>query len=858
MTIRYWFIPFLLLALTSQNSTAQTFFTAHLTGAQASADVDSTGAGTAAFVLTDDGLRFFMTVDSLSGPITNAHFHHAPMGVDGGVVRGIMDELDGHTSAGLWSPDDAQPLSDELIAELFAGNLYLNVHTEAFSGGEVRGQILPSSGVGLTATLTPEQSVDEVESDGSGTASLQLTDAGLLFFLTVDGLSGDMSNAHFHEAPAGENGDVVRGIFDDFEGNTAFGLWTPSDAEPLTDELIQTLLLGGLYLNVHTPSFGSGEIRGQVYPTTGWGFHAALNTDQITGDVESDGSGTGAFTLTDAGLLFRVTVDGLTGDITNAHFHRAPAGEDGGVVRGIMADFAGNTASGVWTPDDDEPLTDELIRDLFAGNLYVNIHTEAHSGGEIRGQVVPRVGAELAAHLTPEQQFGGVVSDGSGTAALSLTDDGLAFRVTVTGLTGDIANAHFHHADIGVNGSVVRGIADDFVGNTATGLWTPLDDEPLTEELISALLQGEIYINVHTADFGGGEIRGQVMVSEGTALRAVLTNEQVVGEIEQDGSGTAAMTLTDAGLLYDVTVSGLSGDITNAHFHTGAAGVSGGVAHGIFDNFVGNTASGVWANPSAEEILALVNGDLYINIHTMTNSGGEIRGQVVPSSGIGAAVQLDPQQEGGDITSSGAGTSSLSLTQAGLVYRLTGNDLTGPVVNAHFHNAPPGESGGVVRGIFAAGFSGGSASGIWTSNDDEPLTPELMQELLAGNIYLNLHTDAYRGGEIRGQVLPGGVVATGVEPVPGGELPSAFALEQNYPNPFNPVTSISFSLAVPDHAVLAVYDLLGRHVATLVDEALLAGRYQVSFDGGTLSSGLYIYRLTAGERQVARRMLLLK
>ncbi len=860
-TLRYGLTTLLLIILISPSSRAQTFFTAHLTAAQESQAIDSTGAGTAALVLDDDGLRFFVSVDSLSGPIQNAHFHQAPTGVDGGVVRGILDDFDGNSASGIWTDADAQPLTGDLIRELLSGNLYLNVHTTAYPGGEVRGQILPTSGAGLTAHLTTGQVTSDVDSDGSGTASVQLTDAGVLYYVTVDGLTGDIGNAHFHEAAAGTDGGVVRGIMDDFDGNTAFGLWRRSDDEALTDELIQTLLEGGLYLNVHTAAYPGGEIRGQVYPSTGWGFHAELDTDQVTSEIDSDGSGTGTFTLTDAGLLFQVTLDGLTGAVANAHFHRAPAGTNGGVVRGIMDDFEGNTASGLWTSQDDEPLTDELIRELFAGNLYVNIHTAEYSGGEIRGQVLPRDGAELTARLTPEQEPGGVESDGSGTAALSLTDEGLAFRVTVTGLTGAIANAHFHRADIGINGGVVRGIMAEFEGNTASGVWTVSDGEALTDELIEALLQGELYLNIHTAENAGGEIRGQVMVSEGTGLRAFLTNEQVSGEIEQEGSGTAALTLTDRGLLYHVTVTGLSGAIANAHFHVGAAGVDGGVVHGIFDNFVGNTSSGLWPATgdqalTAEQIQALINGDYYINIHTAANAGGEIRGQVVPSSGIGSAVQLDPQQEGAGVESSGSGTASLSLTHAGLAYGLTATDLTGPVANAHFHNAPQGQNGGVVRGIFDD-FSGGSAAGIWRPSDEEALTDDLMQELLSGNIYLNLHTAAYAGGEVRGQVLPGGVVSTAVEPV-SGEIPTAFQLEQNYPNPFNPATTIPFSLAAPAQTRLAVYDLLGRRVATLVDNPLPAGSYRIRFDGRTLASGVYVYRLTAGDQQTTRRMLLLK
>ena len=241
----------------------------------------------------------------------------------------------------------------------------------------------------LTASLTAAQEVHTVDSyTATGTGSFALTEAGLAFNITVEGLSGSIAAAHFHNAPAGANGGVVRTITGDFAGNTASGLWTSADEEPLTNALIAELRTGNLYVNIHTVANGAGEIRGQVYLGEGTGFKAAFTAEQENHPVtDSSGTGTGSFTLTEAGLAFNITVEGLSGSIAAAHFHNAPAGADGGVVRTITGDFAGNTASGLWTSADTEPLTDALIAELRAGNLYVNIHTAANGAGEIRGQV---------------------------------------------------------------------------------------------------------------------------------------------------------------------------------------------------------------------------------------------------------------------------------------------------------------------------------------------------------------------------------------------------------------------------------------------------------------------------------------
>jgi hypothetical protein len=98
-------------------------------------------------------------------------------------------------------------------------------------------------------------------------------------------------------------------------------------------------------------------------------------------------------------------------------------------------------------------------------------------------------------------------------------------------------------------------------------------------------------------------------------------------------------------------------------------------------------------------------------------------------------------------------------------------------------------------------------------------------------------------------------------------IPSIFSLSQNYPNPFNPSTIISWQIAVSSHVTLKVYDLLGREVATLVDEFKQAGKYNSEWrienlsaarQNGELPSGIYYYTLQAGNYIQTKKMVLIK
>ena len=94
-------------------------------------------------------------------------------------------------------------------------------------------------------------------------------------------------------------------------------------------------------------------------------------------------------------------------------------------------------------------------------------------------------------------------------------------------------------------------------------------------------------------------------------------------------------------------------------------------------------------------------------------------------------------------------------------------------------------------------------------------------------------------------------------------LPAEFSLEQNYPNPFNPLTVISYQLPVNGDVTLKVYDILGNEIATLVDEYKEAGRYEIEFPAETrhassLSSGVYLYKLTVGNYSQVKKMVLMR
>jgi hypothetical protein len=102
--------------------------------------------------------------------------------------------------------------------------------------------------------------------------------------------------------------------------------------------------------------------------------------------------------------------------------------------------------------------------------------------------------------------------------------------------------------------------------------------------------------------------------------------------------------------------------------------------------------------------------------------------------------------------------------------------------------------------------------------------------------------------------LLGTVTGVAAEP----PVPERFALEQNYPNPFNPTSTIRYTIPASEHVSLKVYNLLGQEVVTLVDKDQPPGKFSVSLNATHLSSGVYLYRLAAGDFRDQRKLMVLK
>ena len=209
------------LLLFSAQSFSQILFTAKLDGNQETPNpVVTTATGTAWAVLSPDmtTLTYHVTYAQLDSTFTASHFHLAPAGVGGGVVQAIT--FTGNTASGQWTG-----FADSILAKLLKQEIYVNIHSAKYPGGEIRGQLIPvDDAIGFTAMLDGSQETpNPIVTNAKGTGWAVLKDDGseIEYSVTIAGLSSNFTASHFHNAPAGVTGGVVHPIT--FSDSTSTG-----------------------------------------------------------------------------------------------------------------------------------------------------------------------------------------------------------------------------------------------------------------------------------------------------------------------------------------------------------------------------------------------------------------------------------------------------------------------------------------------------------------------------------------------------------------------------------------------------------------------------------------------------------
>jgi hypothetical protein len=482
------------------------YFYGSLSGANEVPAVVSTGAGIVMVKLNtvSNTVELFGNYNLLSAGITASHIHQAAVGVNGGVVVGLTNT--GGTSGNLTG---TVTLTDPQETELLAGNMYVNVHTSSFPGGEIRAQLTAladGDGLMLNARLQGSQEMPPNPSVATGDANILLERSTNKVFLTgkFSNLTTNISNAHIHVGRTSVNGGVIVGLTftTGVTSGTLHGTGTFTDAQE------DSLVNARTYVNVHSTTYPGGELRGQVTTYSQQQFFGGRlsGANEVPANASTaKGTVIVRFNTETNQLELNGNYEGLSAAITASHIHNAAAGSNGPVIVSLT-----NSAGTFGDLNATATLTDLQETALLSGNMYVNVHNSSFPGGEIRTQLIPGTSGETQYSqvlITGLQEVPANASTATGTAVIMVDKITGQTYVTgaFTGLSANVSNAHLHQAAVGTNGGVVMPLT--FEGTTQ-GVVS--GSQVLTPTQVEAYLNGLLYINIHSTAFPGGEIRAQL------------------------------------------------------------------------------------------------------------------------------------------------------------------------------------------------------------------------------------------------------------------------------------------------------------------------------------------------------------
>ena len=730
------------------------------------------------------------------------------------------------------------------------------------------------------AFLSGANEVSPIFTAATGSVTLQLDGTNLTVSGSFEGLSAPLepvggTGAHIHLGFAGQNGGVEVSLNPTLSDNDTAGSF--DETVTLSTEQIDALRARQLYVNIHSQAYPAGELRGQILPagktylqTYASGGHEVpsnVSTAQGGLSLEYDGTDlvvTGSFN----NLTSDYIVVGETG--SGSHLHVGFAGENGPVELSLTPTLSDDNRSGTFEAGNNT-FTDvpaNIVETLTNRGHYLNIHSEDYPAGEIRGQVVPEANIYFYAPLSGMNEVPQNTSQATGALMVEWTADNSSINVTgsFSGLESDYASdigSHLHAGLAGQNGGIELALTPDLADDMRSATYLPTDNEfTLTTEQVGLLVERSLYANIHTADFNGGEIRGQLVPLAQHYFTTSLTGLAEVDPVETAAQGGLAFEFRNGTLSATGSFSGLESNnigSPGSHIHSGAAGESGGVLYTLSPELDDETdaRAGTYSAPdntfelSNDEIGQLVSAGLYVNVHSVDNPSGEIRGQILlaPNVAPETAPEITAPADGATLAVEGESSAAFEPMWT------ESEDADGdPVVyvwelalDENFDNV-----------VFSAAAGSGASLPLTIGAVDELLGTLGVDEGASATVYHRATATDGSGlntGAGASVTLERGVVTSNET---GPEVAKTYELQQNYPNPFNPTTNITYSLPEQSEIMLKVYDMVGREVATLINREQAAGSYTINFDASELSSGMYLYRLNTGSTTITRKMMLIK
>ncbi|OAV44365.1 hypothetical protein A3850_007595 [Lewinella sp. 4G2] len=489
-----------------------------------------------------------------------AHLHLGFAGQAGPVSVILNTKVDDDLRGGTFeAAENTFTLNEEQIAAMQARGIYLNIHSVDNPAGEIRGQALPEADTYSRAYLFGVNEVPSIITTAYGGVAIERNGNEIVVTGSFTGLSGPIATqlaggAHIHMGVVGRNGPVLIPLNLDMSDDMTSAIFRAEDnTYDLTDALVELMEENGLYVNVHSSEFLSGELRGQITDNSTTSFYADLSGHQERpAPVNTDGNGRVQINLTGN----EITVFGSVADLSDevlvslaggAHLHLGLAGQSGGIEfpLNIDLDDAGN--AGVWSAANNTfTVTDEQVQSILDRRYYVNVHTPAVMSGEVRGQVMNLAKGYLGSNLNGlNARPAAILTTGNGFVMYELQDRTFNVTGSFQDLSSDFdaniaGGSHIHRGDASRSGPIFFELNAQTSADLRSGVYEASENSfAMNTNQRARLINGNNYLNLHTTGNPSGEIRGQILRDDNAFPEAVVIESPADGDSIVVSSGNS-------------------------------------------------------------------------------------------------------------------------------------------------------------------------------------------------------------------------------------------------------------------------------------------------------------------------------
>ncbi len=702
------------------------------------------------------------------------NIHAANAGQTGSATLGLIPSLNANQRGGIIDPVLNTYTISTAQAEAFVSRgFYINIATANHPAGEIRGQIVPE---GLTLFYANAYGSNEnhcVLSRGHASVYVEVVSSSQMVVTgSFNNLEGNIGEASLYIGIPGEEGTLEIDL-------------TPSTSNQRTGtfelanntyniDLDQIIALGErrVYLNITSSAYPTGELRGQLVPAeAGVVFRTHLSGTNVIPNVLTQASGQlVAEVYGDSLMILSGTYDKLSSNLrddplSNTGIYAGLAGSNGNETLPLNPTANTTNDGRIEATRNIYLLSDEESELLFNRELYLSIASDNYPLGEVRGQLIPEAQAVFTGFMAGAFQVPTVNSTGAGNSIVELRGNEMVISGSFQNLESPFAsNSGLSTGLAGSNGAALFLLDIDAFDNNLAGNISAADNSyELTDAQINDLLARRLYMSIASGAAATPELRAQILPEAQAYFVATLSGASETTIVNSAAVGQSILEIhTDKAVLtgsFNNLESGFD-PVIGAHIHDGIAGQDGAVSNALVTDADNNNRSGSFAAANNSftldetQLANLFAREQYVNVHSLENQAGAIRGQLLPLANAYFTTTLSGENTVNPLASLGTGSVKFDLIGNTLTISGSFSNSTGTVFgdDAALHIGKAGINGldEFILFLDANGMTGT----LGAADNSFELTDEQVAVLRDEGMYIRISSSTHPNGELRGQLLP--------------------------------------------------------------------------------------------------------